>query len=194
MIFYSSAKRKPSNSIGFLSGCMLLIGFGAIIFFLSLLDDIEDLSDYWFQLVLVTLMGGSVLYGVFRKKGKMHNSKVTIKNDYFHMGKFSTPLNKINLDIYYSNDQFNRYHIWDNAGVVAIYSVYQDELIDYLKEALPEQTQTHLILKSSSNQITAHDRSLSYDLDTGEYTIQKLDGEPINVTPKIYAYDRKYQQ
>ena len=51
MIFYHQGSKKKSSELGVASGCVLFIGFGAIIFFFTLLDDIDDLSDYLFEII-----------------------------------------------------------------------------------------------------------------------------------------------
>ncbi len=49
MIFYHQGNKKKSNELGVASGCLLFIGFGAIIFFFTLLDDIDDLIAYFLE-------------------------------------------------------------------------------------------------------------------------------------------------
>lgn len=73
MIFYRQGTKKPSNEPGFVSGCLLIIGFGAIIFLLSMLESLENVKEYFFQIVLALIVGISLAFSIFRKKGQISN-------------------------------------------------------------------------------------------------------------------------
>lgn len=197
MNFYYQGK-KPSSSYDIATGCLLFIGFGAIIFLLSLLEDLEDLEDVMLELVLVTLMGGSVLYGVFRKKGTFHTHRITCKEDALVINKVSIPIDTIHLDVYTHDKAFNRYHLWDSKGVLSIYSVYEDDFLKYFSENYPDHTRHHEISKTSSSgyhyRIITNNTTLYYDLDSGGFTFMENDNEVAKMVPEFYVYDPKYKE
>ena len=121
MIFYHQGKKGKPNEVSPASGCLLLIGFGAIVFLFTLLDDIDDLKEYLFEIIGLLVMGISVTYGLFSKKGKIANKHITIKDGYFKVDKASVPLDTITVDYYVINDNFSRYFLRDQKGNIAIY-------------------------------------------------------------------------
>lgn len=131
MIFYHQGNKKKSNELGVASGCLLFIGFGAIIFFFTLLNDIDDLSHYLFEVIGVLVMAISVTYGLFSKKGKIANKHITFKEDYFKIDKVSVLLDTITIDCFMIEDKFSRYSLRDSQGKIAIYSILNDDLIAY---------------------------------------------------------------
>ena len=58
MNFYYNGRKAPSKGYDVASGCMLFIGFGAIAYFFTLIDDIEDLEEYWWPINLYLTNGG----------------------------------------------------------------------------------------------------------------------------------------
>ena len=46
MNFYYNGKKAPSKGYDVASGCLLLIGLGALVFLFTLIDDIEDLEGW----------------------------------------------------------------------------------------------------------------------------------------------------
>ncbi len=82
MIFYYNGRKAPSTGYDVASGCLMFIGFAAIIYFFTLIDDVKDIEEYWLQILFIFMMAGTLLFGMFRKKGKLHTYKIEIKNDY----------------------------------------------------------------------------------------------------------------
>ena len=197
MIFYHQGKKKKSNEIGVASGCLLLVGFGALILFFSLLDDVEDLKDHFFEIIGVLVMAISVTYGLFSKKGKIANKHIYIKDNYFKIDKVSIVLDTILVDYYLKEDRFSRYFLRDSQGKIAIYSVISDDLIAYFLENLPEQV---TILKEFYHKhegpyisVKTVSDSLYYDLESGKYTIKKQGKPTASFTPDTYDYDANYK-
>jgi len=79
MIFFYNGK-KPSKGYDVAIGCLMVIAFSAMIYFFTRFDNLEDLNEYTFQLVFILLMAGSILYQVFRKKGKLHPFYFVLKS------------------------------------------------------------------------------------------------------------------
>ena len=113
MKFYYQGNKNKSNTPGFASGCLILIGFGAIIYMITLLDSIGDLKEYWWQILLAFVMGVSLFATMFAKKAKLFNYHVSIKDGYFKIEKISIPIEKLILDYYSNNNTFIRYHLRD---------------------------------------------------------------------------------
>lgn len=195
MKFYHKGVKK-SNKTSASEGCLFIIGFGAIIFFLTLLDDVEDLKDYFFELVLVLIMGISLAFSLFGKKGKLSNFHVTLKNNYFTIEKVNVPIENIIIDIYQTKGTFIRYHLRDTKGEIAIFSVVKDDLLSYFEEHLPNS------IKIQEETSRKHDgpfisvlgsQNLFYNLDSGKYTINAKKQTEISFLPKVYTYDPKYK-
>ncbi|MFC4267451.1 hypothetical protein [Polaribacter marinivivus] len=197
MIFYHQGSKKKSNELGVASGCLLIIGFGAIIFFFTLLDDIDDLSDYLFEIIGVLVMAISVTYGLFSKKGKIANKHITIKDDYFKIDKVSVLLDTITIDCFMIEGKFSRYFLRDSQGKIAIYSVLNDDLIAFFLENKPQQVtvleETYHKHEGPYISVKSDDNSLYYDLESGKYTIKKQDEPSVSFTPDVFDYDAKYK-
>lgn len=197
MKFFHNGTKK-SNEIGAGSGCVLLIGFAALIYFFTLLDDVEDLKEYAFEIILVSVMGVSMLFTVFRKKGDLSNRHISIEKDHLTMDDIRVPLANVHLDIYTRDGNFRRYHLRDPEGKIALYSIFKDDLYTYLKEQYPAQISYFEELATRQDgphiRVKSDNRSLSYDLDTGKYTLA-ISGQPdISFIPEIYTYDGKYKK
>lgn len=194
--FYNGIKK--SNDIGAGSGCVLLIGFGALIYFFTLLDGVEDLKEYLFEIILVSIMGISLVFQLTRKKGDLSSRHVILENDYLKLDTVGVPLVSIQMDIYTKESKFHRYHIRDTEGKIAIYSIYKDHLYEYILENFPKQTDQIEELSSKKDgpyvTVKAEGRKLYYNLDIGKYIITLNDGSEIAHLPDIYAYDGKYKK
>ena len=197
MIFYHQGSKKKSSELGVASGCVLFIGFGAIIFFFTLLDDIDDLSEYLFEIIGVLVMAISVTYGLFSKKGKIANKHITIKDNYFKIDKVSVLLDTITIDCFMKEGEFSRYFLRDSQGKIAIYSVLNDDLIAYFLEKKPQQVtileETYHKYEGPYITVKANDNTLYYDLESGKYTIKKQGQPSISFTPDVYDYDANYK-
>ncbi len=197
MTFYYHGRKKSGSGLDFLSGCFLFIGFGAIIYLFTLLDSIEDLKEHWWPLLLVLIMAASVLIGIFRKKGKLSRRKISLKDGYLHMDQFSAAVNTLTLDEYTKDGAFERYHLWDSQGKIAVFSVYPDALSAHFKAEFPEQCFTHKVSISSGRGssvrvTTTQKRLFGYDLDGGDYYIVQDKEAIAKFTPQTFAYDPKY--
>ena len=196
MNYYYNGK-KPSTGLKFASGCLIFIAISAIIFLISVIDSLEDLEGHYLQLLFVFIMGGSIFYNFFRKKGKLHTHKIEIINNKLFINNIKTPIDNITLEIYNVDSNFNRYHLWDKNGIISIYSVFEDELIKDFKNSFIDNTILHEEISSSQDgssvSVKSIDNELFYDLESGEYTIQK-EGKVINnKIPQFYIYDPKYK-
>lgn len=136
MKFYHKDVKK-SNETSASEGCLLFIGFAVLIFLFTLIDDLDDLSDHFFELIAVFFIGGSVLFAIFAKKGKLSNHHITLKNGYLQIGKVNIPLENVILDVYKKEDSFVRYHLRDKKGKIAVFSVLKDDLVEHFLKELP---------------------------------------------------------
>lgn len=197
MKFYYNGRKEPSEAYNVASGCLLIIGLSALIFAFSLIEDLDDIKENWLQLLFGVIMAFSILFGMFKKKGKLHAYSIEIKNGYLNMNSIATYLENIQFDIYTKDGKFERYHLWDTKGKIAIYSAFEDDLSNYFLKEQSSQTTTKEIAEFRSRDFeytisTAHE-SLSYDLDSGHYSIVKDHKEITSVTPESFAYDGKYK-
>jgi hypothetical protein len=170
----------------------------AIIFLFTSLDSLGDLKEYAFQLIIAIVVFASIVYQVFRKKGKLHTNKIEIATDYLFINNLKVPTNNITLDIYTVNNNFNRYHFWDSKGIFSIFSVVEDDLLNSFKNSYPENTNTYEEISStmdgSSVSIGSTSVHLNYDLESGAFSKQKID-EPVSKTiPDFFIYDPNYKQ
>lgn len=196
MNFYYNGKKAPSKGYDVASGCLLFIGFGAIILLFTAIDDIKDLDGHWFQLIIVIIMAISVLFSVFRKKGKLHTHRIEITDEFLKMNTVKAKVNELQLDIYTRENSFNRYHLWDKNGKVALFSTSEDDFSKYFQNTFPKQVFQHEIINVPNNgpdiKVEAKGQTLYYHLDIGNYSINS-NGESIaEHTPEVYAYDGKY--
>lgn len=196
MKFYHQGKKK-TNETSKSEGCLLIIGFIALIFFFTLLDDIDDLKDYFFEIIGIILMSGSILYAIFAKKGKLSNYHIELRNDYFKIEKANLPIENIILDIYQNGNSFRRYHLRDTEGKISIFSVFKDDLTNYFLKNHPNQV---FEFQEESKKydgpfvtIIGEHRNLYYDLNSGKFTIKQKGKETISSIPDVYTYDSKYK-
>jgi hypothetical protein len=194
--FYRGAKK--SNEPDVASGCLLIIGFGAIIYLITLLEDLDDWQEYGWQIALAFLIGGSFIASMFAKKAKLTNRHIVIENDYLKMEKIGVPLNNLVMDIYSNNGNFKRYHLRDQEGKVTIYSVLEDDLLLHFQENL--SSQVNIVEENSSKHegpyisVKGKNQSLYYNLESGKYTLTQKDQPEISFLPEIFAYDGKYKK
>lgn len=197
MKFYHNGTKK-SNEPGIAGGCLLLIGFGAIIFLLFQLKDMEDVKEYGWQIILAIVMGVSLFSMFFAKKAKLSNRHIIIENDYLKIEKVGVPLKNTVLDIYKKGNEFKRYHLRDTDGKIAIYSALEDDLKTYFEEELQDQVQYYKEHSSKHDgpyvSVAAEHQSLFYNLDSGKYTITLEDETEISFLPEVFTYDGKYKK
>jgi hypothetical protein len=200
MKFYYNGKKAPSKGYDIAGGCLLFIGFGAIVFIFTLMDDLKDLEEYWIQILIVLIVGSSFLFQMFKKKGKLFTYRVELDEHQLKMHDISATREQLQLDIYTNGkDEFVFYHLWDTQGNVVFYSLYNDDLCHYFSEKNPNKTSRHEIsdcsFASYENYITTSDkRKLNYDLESGQFTIRNKTETIISFTPKAFAYDGKYKK
>lgn len=196
--FYNGPKNKDST-IDFFSGCLILIGFGAFIFFLSMLEDMSDVTDHALEIILFVIVAVATLVGIFQKKAKRHSTRLEIKNDILRVSKdLSIPMSKIQLDLYRQGETFVRYHLYDTDRKIALYSVYEDDLSNYIKDHHPERTNEFTVEKikggtESIYTLIAGKRSFSYYLVSGKYIISEHGKILAECVPEFYSYDGKYR-
>jgi len=195
--FYYNGTKK-SNEPGFASGCVLLIGFAALIFFFTLLDDVEDLKDYLIEIILVAVMGISLVVMLFGKKAQLTNRHVVIENEYFKLDKVGVPISNMQLDVYQKGLQFRRYHLRDKTGKIAVFSVFEDDLYHYFLENHSEQTELFQELSAKQEgpyiSVRGENQTLYYDLNSGKYALKREGEQDISLLPEIYTYDGKYKK
>lgn len=79
-----------------------------------------------------------------------------------------------------------------------IFSVFKDDLFHYFQENLKNQTHFHEEISSESDgayvNVKGNNRTLSYNLDAGNYTIRTENSKTISLTPQMYVYEPKYKQ
>ena len=197
MTFFYNGKR-PSKGYDIASGCLTIIAFSAMVFFFTMFDNLEDLKEYTLQILFILLVGGSVLYQFFRKKGKLHPYKIEISNNYLHVNNLKIPIESIILDKYTVNNHFIRYHFWDTKGVFSIFSVIEDDLLKSFENEFPKKINIYEELSAKQDgaliSVISKNTRLKYDLDSGEFT-KKENGEIVfHTVPEFFIYDPKYKQ
>lgn len=196
MKFYHKGKKK-NNSPSIVSGCLLIFGLACIFYLLTLLENINEIKDYAFELIIAITVVIGYLSTVFTKRGKLSNYHINIKNNFFSIEKINIPLTDIHIDVYKKNDDFKRYHLKDDKGKVAVFSVFKDDLLAYFEENLSKQI-TVIQQNSQKNEsafvsVLSEKQNLFYDLTTGKYTINKKKQSKVSFTPEVYTYDPKYK-
>lgn len=197
MKFYHQGSKK-SNQPGMTSGCLMLVGFGAFVFFLTLLEDVEDVKEYILEIIIFCIVIISFGLNIFRQKGQLSNKHLIIKNDYLLMDKVSVQIEDLQLDIYKEGENFELYHLRDKNGKIAIYSVEKDDFFEFFRNNYQELT-TEFPNSTSRYQgpqvsVRSENRSLHYDLATGKYSLSFNDQPAIVNVPDVYTYDSKYKQ
>ena len=197
MIFYRQGTKKPSNEPGMISGCLLIIGFGAIIFLLSLLESFEDVKEYFFQIILALFVGIGLAASIFQKKGHISNQNVILKNGKFILEKIKVPIENISIIIFKKDDNFQRYFLKDKKGSIAIFSIFEDDLMKHFIEKFPSQVSEERVESFKHDgpyvSVWGQRQNVYYDLDTGNFTIKKENGAEFKYLPEVYTYDPKYK-
>lgn len=197
MNYYYNGK-KPSTGLKFASGCFLIIAIIAIIFFFYFISSLENLEGHYLEIFFICAMSGSIIYGFFKKKGKLHTHRIEIRNEDLLINDFKIPLKDITLDVYNINNNFSRYHLWDLEGILSIYSVFEDDLLNDFKNTFLKNIKKHEETSSSQNGATIYlkskDNQFSYDLESGEFKIKKKGKTIFNKIPNFYIYDPKYKR
>lgn len=198
LIFYYQGKKAPSKGYDVASGCLMIIALSALIYFFTLVDSIEDIEEHWFQLLFILLMAGSMIFQLFRKKGKLHTNKIILKNGYLTMNTVVADLETIQLDIYTFKEKLERYHLWDAEGKIAIYSTHEDDLATHFKTYFPTKVTYHQIINGSSSDfeytITTKEGRLAYHLETGGFKIIKNNKEVVSFVPETFTIDGKFKK
>lgn len=197
MKFYFYGK-TPSKGYDVASGCLLIIGFAAIIYVFTLIDSLEDLEGNYFQLFGVLLMGGSLIFGLFQKKAKLHTHRIEIKDNFLILNKIKISLKDVHLNIYMKNELFSRYHLWDSKGIFSIFSVNDDDLLTYFSNHHPKNTENYTETYSKKDGafvfVNSNERVLNYNLESGSFAIKEGEKTVAKKTPEFYIYDPKYRQ
>ncbi len=194
MLFsYNGRKAKSYESLA--SGCSIFIAIAAIIGIISV-NGLSNLSENSTELIILFLMTGMLMYGLFKKKGKTHQQFIKIEKNFLLIDQYKISLKDIHFDIYTtSENEFSRYHIWDIKGVCSFYSVFDDDLSKHLKTTEVEQsTLKENSSKHSDQHITVftENRKLYYNLETGFYKITEEKTIIKEVTPTVYCFDGKF--
>ena len=74
MKFYYRGKKAPSEGYDVASGCLLMIVFAAIFYAISLFDSMDDVKEYWMELVFLIVMSVITFLECYVKK---ENSTLT---------------------------------------------------------------------------------------------------------------------
>ncbi len=197
MNFYYTGKR-PSKRFSIANNFITLIGVVAIIFLVSSIDNLQDIQEYLWQIIFIIIAITSIFYDLFKKKGEVHSNRIEIKEGFLIVNKLKISLNKTQLNIYKTNDNFTRYHFWDSIGIFSIYSVYNDDFLEYFSSNFPDNTfefkETSASRDGANFRIKTDYGNLNYDLESGEYSIKKDDKPIFNKLPELFIYDPKYKQ
>ena len=189
MVFYNH--RKKTGTAIFIGGCAVFIGISALITVFTLAGT-TLFSDYPFESIIIIFMTGVFIYSLFRKKGKIHKGNIQIKNGHLIIDGNKTLLSKINLDSYYKDGVFFRYHIWDTANSFSLYSVSEDDLYIHLKTKDLSHTIFEIMYSKSYNErinVITEKRTLSYNLETGAYKITEGTTIVKDVIPSVFCFD-----
>ena len=180
-------------------GCYyFFMTFASIIFLTAMIVlfrtlEVDDLKDYFFELLFILIMLIGTLAQFFRKKAKNIQTNLFIRNDKLYVDEVnSVPLSDLRLDLIEDKDaKLTRYHLWDINQTLSIYSYKEDELSTYLANGIVEsstftetyydynQTSMSFLLKADSNY------ELVLNVDTGSYS-RMLNEEIVQVTPAFY--------
>ena len=197
MLFFYNGK-KPSKGFGIANSILLLVVLLAVIFMFSLLDSFDDFEKYFIELLLVLIIGVGMFYSFFRKKSKLHTYKIEIKDNFLNIDSIKIPLENIQLTVFKKSNKFCRYHLFDEKGVLSIYSIYKDDLLDYISKNHPKKTIESTEISSSKNgeyvKVNTNIEKLEYNLETGNFSIEKEGKIVKKLTPELYVYDPRYKQ
>lgn len=197
--FYHKGKKAPSAGFDIASGCLTLIGLGGIIFAITSLSKIEDLEEYWMEILFGLIVAFSFLFQLFRKKGKLFTYKIEFDEHKLKMLDISANCKQLKVDVYTNeNEEFVFYHIWDLLGNIALFSLYKDDLYDYLIEKYPTKTThykiTNCSFNSYENYVISNTRKVVYNLETGHFKISNKTEIIADLIPKAFAFDGKYKK
>ena len=73
------------------------------------------------------------------KKRHISNQNIIIKNGKLKFEKVKVPLETISLVVFKKGDQFQRYFVRDEKGLIAIFSIFPDDLLNYFSKKIPEK-------------------------------------------------------
>lgn len=169
-------------------------------FFFSMVESIDDIREYGWELIIIFGMMSSTIYGFFKKKPPLTDANIFLKEEGIWLaGTGLISYKNLHLDLYSARGAFSRYHLWDTEGQLAIYSVYKDELATELasqKEAIVKEYTERSVKKAGDSIFCKYDEgaTLVYELDSGAYILNKFSAESKKVTPKAFAIDPKYKR
>ncbi|MCX2743353.1 hypothetical protein OO013_05720 [Mangrovivirga sp. M17] len=198
--FFTQTNGDESEGSGGFQIFFLLVGIGALFFFFSMADSIEDIKEYGWQLLIIFGMLFSIVYSMFKKKKPSTNTNIYFKEEGISIADIGViPFEDLRLDRYYTDGSFCRYHLYDTNGQIAFYSVLEDDLARTLvserKIKVQDRKERSVKLKDTTVYYGFDEKAtLIYDLDTGEYSFTGIDKEAKSVKPSLYAIDPKYKE
>ena len=186
---YNGKKNKFYNQT---QGCSLLIAIVATVTMFSI-GGKEIFSEYLIQSLIISVIVIGMIIRLFKKKSKNLTYSITLdKESIFIVNVGSILLTNISIDIYSINDEFSRYHLYDNKHRFAIYSVFSDEFIEdlinlpvhikHINEISSRAYTDEVVVKSEG------DQELKYSLVSGFYQFKNEE----KVIPDNFMYDPKF--
>lgn len=157
----------------------------------------RDPSDFGFETLLIIGIAGSLVYEFFRPKAKSIELSMKIDKNFLYLVEEKIPFGTLHLHLYADGKRLRRYHLWDDHGLIAIYSIHKDALVRNLNElgVLTEQFKEISSSNSGSGGVSVfceNKRKLYYSLETGEFWINEPEKDEINIMPKYVIVDPKY--
>ncbi|QCK16537.1 hypothetical protein [Mangrovivirga cuniculi] len=197
--YFTQTNGDESEGSGGIQVVLMMIGIGALFFFFSMVDGIEDIKEYGWQLLIIFGMLFSILYRMFKKNTHSTNATIYLKEEGISIADIGLiPFKDLRLDLYYAKGSFCRYHLYDTKGQIAFYSILEDDLSKTLeaegKIKVQDRKERSVKLKNSTIYYGFNEEAtLIYDLDNGEYTFKGKDVDTKSVKPSLYAIDPKYK-
>lgn len=198
VLCFKQANPNTDEGGGVVQGLFTLIGMVALVFFFSMMESMDDILEYGWGLLAVFGMLFSILYGMFKKKATVTEAKVFVKEEGIWMAGIDLILyENLHLDCYYAEGAFCRYHLYDTTGLLAIYSVKEDEFYKELlrqgKAKIKKREERQVRKDDATVHCSFAEGKLIYELDSGAYTFEGLAEESKKVLPKTFAIDPQYK-
>lgn len=185
---------------------MLFIGFSALFFFFSMADG-DDIREYWLELMFIAFMAMGIFKSIFSKKPEPLQTDITLTDDELALTGVhcNIPLSTLHFDTYHQANALERYHLWDEEGTLALFSVEEDALSTALGDLRDNGAiqGDHYSVEHSSGQggsviVSAANKKghrLSYDLESGEFKLRYDRAEdPVEIQPVHFMVDPQFER
>lgn len=198
MKFLYKGRKRTNNEFSGFSGVTFLIGSAALIYFFTLADA-DSIKEYAIELIAIILMTASLLYNLFRTKGKLLSSSIILQQEGIWLKETGlVPFETLHLDVYVHKGNFSRYHLWDQHRAIAVFSVREDDLVKQLADCPLSYTKYEEVSANHGRNLIevgrADESLLTYSLDSGKFTFTAQDEVEKEVQPMAYLIDPLFKQ